>query len=523
MIGVTDYHDMHMDVHFVANSSISLNGNSYLYSYPDFDCYSALRMGQARLDPQDWEESLPERYDPAYSGSFNHCPANHSDPEPNPFHESADIEAYYTDMTVYYTPGSICEKVMNKSTSVDEVWSEYQGAIVVGNCTDLSYEERLNTTCEAAYSYASGCTASDFYCDRTKDGTDEEVAARRHQSWLVMRMQAAIILAVCIGIKAAYMIAVNIKNRHEVKTHCLTYGDILVASNFDQDLRIPNESMVNSGDFHRRSVTHTCHKHCRSTQLSDTGEELGHCQSCKKHNTVNNVPGLPWPALSTKRKKSLITNLGQTALTQMLTLSFSSMAMIGASIFLAIIYTSTYSYAVCVRWTTYTKQFASSQEFASMSVDSLGGEIAAFMISNGAQLIYSCLYLLLIYNITLISMEYEWGNFEKGRQRLRCTIVKSERFDETYFLQLPKKVLFPIMTYSVIMHWLLGLAILAEEIIVEDGYKIYSRYKVSKLNPRFPSFLSADAPLDRHRPGWCVGLECTLACHDRLLLVGFYL
>ncbi|GME40629.1 Nad-binding protein [Neofusicoccum parvum] len=154
------------------------------------------------------------------------------------------------------------------------------------------------------------------------------------------------------------------------------------------------------------------------------------------------------------------------------------MGMIGASIFIAIIYTTQYAYAVCVNWTTYSKQFASSQQLATMEVNSLWGEIAAFGISNGAQLLYSCLYLLLIYNITLISMEYEWGKFEKGRQRLRCTIVKSERFDESYFLQLPKKILFPIMAYSVIMHWLLGLAILAEENIVDDGFTIYSQYVI---------------------------------------------
>jgi hypothetical protein len=36
-----------------------------------------------------------------------------------------------------------------------------------------------------------------------------------------------------------------------------------------------------------------------------------------------------------------------------------------------------------------------------------GSEMAAFAISNGAQLVYSLLYLLLVYNITLISMERE--------------------------------------------------------------------------------------------------------------------
>ncbi|KKY28334.1 hypothetical protein UCDDS831_g00304 [Diplodia seriata] len=459
LICVSEYYGLRLNVHYQLETNVT-RGSSYAYQEA-FDCYSALRTGRARLDPDRWEESIPgaSSYQDYYT-SASYCPANHSDPD-NPFDETKAEEDLYTDITVHYEPESPCADVVNRSISHDAVWQEY-------NSGDYSNN----------YTYFGGCGARNFYCNWTGDTTVEHGDRQGHQVRLVMRMQAAIILAICITSKATYMIAVNVRNRREIKTHCLTFGDVLVASNFDTDLRIPSESMVNGGDFHRRAVSHTCHKHCKSNQLSDTGEELGHCQKCKKHNRVNNCPGLPWPALSTKRKKSLITNLGQTALTQMLTLSFCSVGMIAASIFIAIMFTARYAYAVCVRWTTYNEQFAAEQTFASMTINNLWGEIAAFLISNGAQLLYSCLYLLLIYNVTLICMEYEWGKFEKGRQRLRCTIVKSERFDESYFLQLPKKILFPIMVYSIIMHWLLGLAILAKEEIVDDGFAIYSRYNI---------------------------------------------
>lgn len=476
VIGVTEYYGMKMNVHYSSVFNTTQSG-----SRGDYDCYSALRLGQARLDPSDWQSSIPDSSS-SYSGYYftgSECPANHSSPHDNPFKESTTDEKYYSDVTVHYETGSPCEAALNKSTNPGQVWSEFSNSQYHNNCSDSDYSSSASTYCRYTYIFFGGCTDDMFYCEyESKPESERNDSMQGNQHWLVLRMQAAIILAVCITIKAAYMIGVNVKARHEVKTHCLTFGDILVASNFDPDLRIPNESLVNGGDFHRRAVSHSCHKHCKSQKLSDTGEELGHCQNCKKYNKVNNCPGLPWPALSTKRKKSLITNLGQTALTQMLTLSFTSMAMVGVSIFLVVTYVPKYAYAVCVGWTSYNKQFAASQVFASMAVDSLWGEIAAFLISNGAQLLYSCLYLLLIYNITLISMEHEWGKFERARQRLRCTIVKSERFDESYFLQLPKKILFPIMAYSVVMHWLLGLAILAKEDIVFDGYSMYSRYNI---------------------------------------------
>ena len=49
--------------------------------------------------------------------------------------------------------------------------------------------------------------------------------------------------------------------------------------------------------------------------------------------------------------------------------------------------------------------FNESISLAKLPSDNLVSDTAAFMIANGAQLIYSLLYLLPIYNLTLISME----------------------------------------------------------------------------------------------------------------------
>lgn len=74
----------------------------------------------------------------------------------------------------------------------------------------------------------------------------------------------------------------------------------------------------------------------------------------------------------------------------------------------------------------------------------------------------------MIYNITIISQEHDWGKLEHRRQRLRCTIVKGDGFAQDYLLQLPKRVLFPIMFYSVLTHWMLGEALQTQEVVWLD-------------------------------------------------------
>lgn len=46
--------------------------------------------------------------------------------------------------------------------------------------------------------------------------------------------------------------------------------------------------------------------------------------------------------------------------------------------------------------------------------------------------------------------------------------MKGDAFDQSYLLQLPKKVLYPMMSFSAIMHWLLGQAISTTEKIWVD-------------------------------------------------------
>ncbi|KAL1801259.1 hypothetical protein ACET3X_001601 [Alternaria dauci] len=232
-------------------------------------------------------------------------------------------------------------------------------------------------------------------------------------------------------------------------------------------------------------------------------DEIGHCQKCKKWNTEDKFANLPQPTIATKIKKSLISNLGNTALTQMLIMMFCSLALLTGSLTAAVILGSDAStrnkfcrqlrpnapkYEECdMSSTEYFETisggfggFNRSLTLTSLPPDNMSHEFIAFAISNAAQFIYSLLYLMMIYNITLISQESDWGKLEYRRKRIRTTLVSGTSFNETYLLQLPKKILFPIMAYSTLTHWMLGEALQAHEAIwieYNDGRHVeHSKY-----------------------------------------------
>ena len=323
---------------------------------------------------------------------------------------------------------------------------------------------------------------------------------------LSVRMQPVIILTVCLLIKATYMIIVNVRARKKVKSQCLTFGDAVVASAVVPNAALLNECLVDSDVGHRELVNHRCHKHCTNKSESATGDALGHCQKCRKFNIVDKAADLIHPSVAIKFKKSLISNLGLTAVLQMIILMFVCMGLLGTSLALAVLmgqsskefksqcrnpnaaYNDISQEQCAAGLTKYLDHewgafggFSSGAELATLPPNSAGSELASLAISNGAQLIFSILYLLLIYNLTLISMEHSWGKFEKERKRPRCTLVKGEPFEQSYFLQLPKRVLYPMMATSATMHWALGQAFLTRETIWADlsgGHVEFSQYSV---------------------------------------------
>ncbi|KAJ4988130.1 hypothetical protein SVAN01_06382 [Stagonosporopsis vannaccii] len=397
---------------------------------------------------------------------------------------SRDFGRSWNTMQVHYAEE--CTEYMKTTTDIPALENSYVYDSNISN--KLIYRE-------------GGCTMGrDVYCTLH----NESPGVCR----LNVRMSAAFILAACLVLKAGYMLSVNLLARGKLKSHCLTFGDVIVASASDPELRVQGECMVNGGDNYRRQNTHSCHKHChKGVDESTTGDEIGHCQKCRKWNTTNKFSNEPQPTIATKFKKSLISNLGNTALTQMCLLMLCTLALAGASIALAVPLGTTnegqkndcrrqYEHAAdkpdyCSMsesdrfadlsggWGGFNRSLVA----ASMEPDRLSNEVMSFAISNGAQFLYSLLYLMMIYNVTLVSQERDWGKLEYGRKRLRTTIVAGESFAQDYLLQLPKKILFPTMAYSVLTHWMLGEALQTQEAVwLEDAdgrHVEHSKYNIT--------------------------------------------
>jgi hypothetical protein len=162
---------------------------------------------------------------------------------------------------------------------------------------------------------------------------------------------------------------------------------------------------------------------------------------------------------------------------------------------------------------------------ARLSPDSLNSEFMAFIISNGPQFLYSLLYLFLIYNLSLISMEHEWGTWETKRKRPRCTLVSGQPFEQSHFLQLPPKIVLPVMGYAALMHWLLGQAISAIETIFTDPENgVEHSYYVVGINSHLPRTMANSIIVTDHL---CLlsnlHLHFSYHRHDIFMLMGFHL
>ncbi|KAJ4358068.1 uncharacterized protein N0V89_002647 [Didymosphaeria variabile] len=218
------------------------------------------------------------------------------------------------------------------------VYSKLSISYAKENCSGLagtwedvsSLEETYKTTGYNYVQYAEGeCVNSESVICTMRD-------QKPAQCRLNVRMNAAFVLAAALSIKAIYMIIVNFVARGHTKRQLLTFGDVIVASASHSELRVQGECMVNAKESYRRHCKHSCHKHCKSPQESRTGEEVGHCQKCKKWNSVDRFTNEIHPTIATKVKRSLISNLGNTALTQMTIMTFCSIAMVAASIAAAV-------------------------------------------------------------------------------------------------------------------------------------------------------------------------------------------
>ena len=110
--------------------------------------------------------------------------------------------------------------------------TQYNQTVKIEGVNDLERKELVSSQ----YSYPSAYRVGD--CSMGKDvicTLHEQTASNCR---LNVRMSAAFVLMGCLVIKAVYMCAVNLLARGKVKQHCLTFGDVIVASAADPELRL---------------------------------------------------------------------------------------------------------------------------------------------------------------------------------------------------------------------------------------------------------------------------------------------
>ncbi|KAH7086197.1 hypothetical protein FB567DRAFT_64485 [Paraphoma chrysanthemicola] len=127
-------------------------------------------------------------------------------------------------------------------TEFDMTWTRIQVHYMTQNCTDYLQD----TSIPELDALENGFIIRDRYYKTYGEGNcsmgysvfctlhDPEMAKCR----LNVRMSAAFTLMACLVIKAIYMVAINITARGKLKEHCLTFGDVIIASASNPELRV---------------------------------------------------------------------------------------------------------------------------------------------------------------------------------------------------------------------------------------------------------------------------------------------
>jgi hypothetical protein len=213
-----------MPVHFLANSLIGPTYTQELPSIVEFNAVDQLpptpysRLSSYYITP---DKSLDNRMSfPCWSafrtGTAHYAKAAYvlnEDLSLFGFSQSKFDTTWKTMVVNYQTAN--CTQYMNTAQNID-----------------IDTLERSHVSRQSSFTYqVDNCAmGKDVYCSLR----DPETAKCR----LNIRMSAAFTLMACLVLKAGYMIAVNLLARGKLKQHCLTFGDVLIASASHPELRV---------------------------------------------------------------------------------------------------------------------------------------------------------------------------------------------------------------------------------------------------------------------------------------------
>ncbi|KAF1851391.1 uncharacterized protein K460DRAFT_272419 [Cucurbitaria berberidis CBS 394.84] len=215
-----------MPVHFLANSLI---GPSFIQQLPDV------------IEFKEVANATSQKLVASFLGNEERIRDEMSFPCWSAFRTGTPHYPKSTD--IFNSNGGIFGSSQNQFGTT---WKRMQIHYASGNCsqhartaTDVpALEGKVVRSRYYTTQYAEGnCFMGDsIYCTLH----DPQPAECR----LNVRMSAAFILVSCLVIKAAYMCAVNLLARGKLKTHCLTFGDVIVASASHTELRVQGYEML---------------------------------------------------------------------------------------------------------------------------------------------------------------------------------------------------------------------------------------------------------------------------------------
>jgi hypothetical protein len=211
-----------MPIHFLANSLI---GPSYTQELPKVVEYSTV------ANPSNWTQM--KAFADASGASVD---ARLSYPCWSAFRTGAP---HYPKSTLVLDHDS---GIFGSSQSrFDATWNRMVVHYAPDKCTPYKQDSTDDSLDILENTYGTNTSRYIYVKGQCRMGTD--VVCTLHDPGdakcrLNIRMSAAFTLMACLVIKAVYMCAVNLMARGKIKQHCLTFGDVLVASASDPELRV---------------------------------------------------------------------------------------------------------------------------------------------------------------------------------------------------------------------------------------------------------------------------------------------
>jgi hypothetical protein len=122
------------------------------------------------------------------------------------------------------------------------------------------------------------------------------------------------------------------------------------------------------------------------------------------------------------------------------------------------------------------------------------------VVANTPQVIISFVYF--SYNAAMTSMllAHEWSSFFSRAKSLRVSSSPHGLQRSTYFLQLPYRYALPLLSFSVLLHWLASQSL---SVVSVEVYNMFGEHNARSCNSIDPSYLHSDGEVLNTMDTYC--------------------